>query len=683
MPDYHVAITILLSLCLSFSHAKILTPFNLAPLTETNDLVLLCCCLRELLQESNFGAAPANPPPINAAVSIYHLDIPESISFSYSTGELASIELIIYSVDYRKVRDKEKRRTSTVDSMLLTYVGGKQQLMIFTEWFWKRCGNKLKALFVRNGGTCTNIHLYDNCHKELLTRQQGVKLVIKDLPPSKKSEIEKLFGKPGDVISPPTMKIPISEQLMTQAEFVMDEWNYTPEIETFFDWHRPVMAQLLKSNLLDSQYAGAAECSGLLLVGLGCGSGADLVVALKELRDSGFSTKQLGIEILSNLVSKGNQLYPELNIIQGDALNSAALIRAQKQKLQLPSSAPTLVLAEELLARRVLSGTYPALQVLQQLIQTGVADVVVIGGWNAILVDEDIAGAAGWSAQTVTLYWESEKFYLPALALVRPVHQEQMDAIRCRSIKRSQKGVFTTLDLSRFGLPLLALEYFLTQPEAQKFTQVGLSWSYLQTDTLDQLMSLLARFPNLKHVTISGFEPWSGEFLKKAKAVKQFKLFQRTDSLYANELPSLEPWRARLLGQYTTMPHNVLFDPKITTPPEVPHWTEDLTVSHLNPVVQAYSIQTVSSRLFIMHIWHCNSPQRTGSVFIMPLPVRWVLMRRSCKCRSLGGWKPAEAPSSTLPSQVSCLNSSCGKFRQEPGEISGLPCLLPDFIKEG
>ncbi|WP_354007800.1 hypothetical protein [Endozoicomonas lisbonensis] len=555
------------------------------------------------------GAAPESAPPLNAAVTIYTLDIPDFVEIPHPVfGNVSRIQVIKHSADFSLVTDSDKRSELLKTHILCTFSSGKEKLFYYSEknlrW-WESMIRK----FPKYGGTVDDVHSYKGIHKELLRPDDLMERFRKSLK-----------ARPGSVPQSPDEIKQAFKTFSEPFEIIKYESIYNENEKKFYPRLRALIPKLLMSALrhhFDDSRLMSDEAP--LLVSIGSGSGDDLAAAKRYLEEQGIKPQTLGIEISPELVRKGNERFPDYNIIEGDALQSAALIRDHKGS----ANAVTLVIAEGLLNRQaLLGGTYAALRVLHQLMQDGVADMVVIAGLTNLLVNAETASASGWTAYQVMLPVELEEdkapfvpdFYLdtegnygkyayigsnkktvlvPSLVLIRPDFENQMNALEARSLKRSQSGKFTTLDLSMFGLPLKAIEYFSQNPKLAGITQIDLSWSYLEDNQIDLLIDQLQNYPELVHIAASGFEPWYENMLERVKKLNKYKFIKRLDSQYPEELPSLSPHLARQIKQYGNMPNTRIFTPtghkvrfELDNPPEPAQWQQDAGVSELNDLEQ-------------------------------------------------------------------------------------------------
>ncbi|MTI13748.1 hypothetical protein [Sansalvadorimonas verongulae] len=336
---------------------------------------------------------------------------------------------------------------------------------------------------------------------------------------------------------------------------VMTEEFYGKKASSFYAWHRPVLVNILRDSLCyESSLCEDAKRYGAHLFALGCGSGTELDLASRELEHNGIRTIGHGLEINSSLVENAREKYAYLNFTQADASYPASKIIESKKSKPLSSESPTLVLAEGFLTRSVLSGTEAGLIVLQELLQDGVADFVVIGGLASPLVNEHIAKAAGWIATPLMIFYPENiiatDIYLPTLVLRRPAQEEYINTFfeRHRSNTGGGEGV---VDMSMSAMPWLLIRRIHEELDIDNVKKVDLSFSYFPKDDystlLDDIILILASLPSLTHVVLSGRESWLEEFVSKSKDLGKYVVVLRDDIGYKYELPVLEADMRELL----------------------------------------------------------------------------------------------------------------------------------------
>ena len=487
---------------------------------------------------------------INQAVQLTTLDLPDSVNFRYKNGErIVRIESYIISPDFIEVTDTRERDSNTVLSIVFTNEKGDRRSYVMLDYpdNWLRSMNDAAALGAR---------------------------------------VDEVFFYRG---SP----------RLTQSRHINEQ--------SFTVWHRKIVSRLMIAALEDNQElkrlaTRERRIKGVLLYCLGCGSGEDIVQFHEALSLSGIESKIIGIEKDDEEAQKAiARVY--LTIARQSSMAKEkikpAVIRGTVQSV-IPNVSnmkkhfddPVIVVAEEFFSRTVLEGTYEALHILQQLIQPDTADLVIIGGIYPPLVSERIASAVGWSVQHVSLYHSKEvsqcnaipdtgstqKECTAAFVLKRLNKEQQMASVYQRSLRRSVRRLsdypppFRTLDLSMFGLPQDALEYYLDHKENHKIIQIDLSYSYIEPTQLPAVVNLLMGFPAAKFVVASGFEPWYPELVKAMEGLQRLKLVQRKDNKYPHELPSLDPDTARLFGHYKTMPNQRVYEPPKGQVPDLNTW---------------------------------------------------------------------------------------------------------------
>ena len=560
------------------SFAGLKTPFNRELESQTNygEFLIVMLSMLEPVDE----VSP--PPPINAAAKFYELDLRSKPSIPINGGAVKKLIVILYSKDFHQLTDKKKRNCTYWVYAILVFKDDEKLLyapsndLEFT--FLSIVSKKISKM----GGIIKLPFYSPTIHQKLLSREESDRRTVA-IPNDRLQELMQKAFEDGSR----------SIDLLLPFTSVRDEKDYRSHETNFYVKHRKQLARLLLEALQQHPLlASRAKASKPLLVCLGCGSGNDLRVTHQLLLNAGITTTPFGIEIQPDLVAKGNKGHKEYHLIQGNALYAADLIRSLQKEQSL-----TLVMAEGLLTRQVLQGPYTGLQVIHQVAQ--VADIVVIGGYASLLVDDRITNAAGWSTETVMIYDDIHEKDSWALALTRSSQESQMSEILRRSRLRSDPGRFFSLDLSMSGFPITALGYFLTQPEAAQTTEVDLSWSYLENKQMDSVFSLLAGFPLLRYIIISGYEPWYQELFTRIKAYDRFRMFARVDNLYEDDLPTFEVDIARLLGQYQNLPHKLLFFPShneqdegVSVGEESENWQNEIDVSYVSPQAQnAYTEQ--------------------------------------------------------------------------------------------
>ena len=550
---FHTILFSVFALTLSLEAQAVLS----SPYPSSNDintqwqkyLPTLIECLHELDPISTV----TTPPPINAASSVFSLNVPEEISIKLmDEKEVKQISVVVHYGDLRKASNISKELGNRKIDVIVTFGSGEKKR--FNADFPKLPSNAvtpadyLMHLILALGGVVDNSHMY---------------------------------WPRGD----------------TNNES-KNEHNYNQESLAFYLEHRNILGDLMVDALAENkQLDQQTKTHGAYLFFLGCGSGHDVNTFSQKFNTKGIAHHSTGVELEPDLVALGKKQYPQYNFICGNALNAKAIIQDETSQRKLPG-APVLVIAEGLLTWQVLDGPYQSLQILQALIQEGVADMVVLGGLSMLQINTEVASAAGWKASAFTpnIPPYDKKHISSLILLERRQDEDLFSHIRARSIARDDNDPFSALDLSMSGNPLAAIEHFLSEPEANNITQLDLSWSYLTNEQVtNQLFTLIRGFPNLKELIFSGFEPWNNRFSDQIKASPHYALLKRTDNQYPYDLPTYEPAMARLLGQHQkSPPTEIAFETSKKSLPIKQHaehtqWTEDIAASSLPPqALKAY-----------------------------------------------------------------------------------------------
>ncbi len=329
---------------------------------------------------------------------------------------------------------------------------------------------------------------------------------------------------------------------------IMEDF-YTDKEKQFNDWHRPIVAKILVDALNNEPtLLQNAQKHGAYLFALGCGSGCDLNSMSEKLKEEGVHNTGYGLEIYSSLVEKAKLQYPHLNFINTDASHPAVEIAKAIKANSLTPESPVIVLAESFLTRYVLPGTEAGLAVLQELLQEGIADLVVISGQAAPLVNARMAQAAGWIAYPLMIYYPENKIasdiYIPALVLRRPVGAAYLDSFfeNCRNNIMNYMG--DVVDMSMSATPWLLVRSISEQLEVGEVKKIDLSFSYLPKDRcsvlIDEIISHLNSLPALTQVILSGREHWYKEFMDKSIMSGRYTIALRDDMSFDHELPVLD-----------------------------------------------------------------------------------------------------------------------------------------------
>ena len=553
----------------------------------------------------------SDTPVSNRAILSTTLDIPDTVIVKTpSNSRLTRIESFLTSTDFIKVHDYNIRQKNAKLAILLSDDEDKRiaYLVVKNSKDWLALMEDAHVL----GAKVDSVAFYPFAHRELWSHEYESSFQ-QHLPATGTTRsIGKVISSKalkGYARKVPADSVYIEPDFRTHIDDTVDR-----DVFLFMRWHRAELARLMLAALQDHpELYARAKSKGIDLFCLGCGSGQDVMACHNTLKQHGIISRSKGIEILQplhwNAIDRSrNELKTKFEkmtcgFIRGDAEKPGKIIRANKD-----SEGLTLVVAEDFLVQRVLPGTYSSLKVLQELIQPGVADMVIIGGVHPSLVSERIATLAGWKTQQVNLYhsrevtgyWQRPKIgstsqhYVPAFVLTREDKETERERLFKRSWLRlaSPLGAYdktitpTLLDLSMTGLTERWLKEIRMTQWGQKITSIDLSYSHLDDSLLDRIVNLLLAYPSLTHVTASGYESWYTSLMDKLEAVGRLKLVQRKDNQYKHEIPSLDPDTAKRLCHYQATPIELRYNPLENSPElplvNCPAWTSDIDSGYLS-----------------------------------------------------------------------------------------------------
>lgn len=515
------------------------------------------------------------PPGINDGAWIRELVLPDSLPLKKNGKKINKIS---YISCYPDNRTGQPEKQDWLYFMLLEFSSGK------VECYPLDTGQKeglirLLSLMYSCGMTVDCVIGHKDVNREVFTQDK----IIEQLPQVMgMTSYEEL----------PAIKERM-QSILKGRQVSATEAVYRPVEISFYQWLHPMIAQLAYAHLVDHPtiYSRALQ-SGLYLIALGCGSGDDLHTAQRYFQEKNIQTCATGIEIRPDLIRKARAKLPGCHFICGNARNACQLIRQARQQNPLPEKAPTLVLAEGLLSRQVLKGTYEAVQVLHQFLQEQETDLIVAATYSTPLISQEIMTASHWQGQIIMIKVASNLLsfcpsLMSAFLLSRQSLEQQVRKVRERSLERSASGEFTTLDLSMSGHPLTIMDTILKDISvAMNITQVDLSYSHIGQSQVIPLINRLLGVPRLQQVLVSGYEPWYGNFFEETRRQARTGIALRQDNQYFYDLPTFSPKVARALKQYDEVPYKNIFRPETldTMAMSSPSgWTDDIEVSGLAP----------------------------------------------------------------------------------------------------
>ncbi|MFW2569633.1 hypothetical protein [Legionella sp. 29fVS95] len=229
----------------------------------------------------------------------------------------------------------------------------------------------------------------------------------------------------------------------------------------------------------------------VMLVDVGTGLGDCLALTAKMVQSIPKNIIAIGIDPNDKSIETAQKKFSGYQFLLAEARFLEKIIREAEQ--QNSKNFLVAVTASGSLTRLVLNNTLEALNVFQQAYR--VADIMVLGGENEILITRKIAKKIGWHAQ----YQPSQ---LEEGNLVYVLAKEELH------IPKVNEG---HLNLSLHGNPLLVLSHY---PDLAKITSLDLGLAYLKEGEVAQLLQLM---PQLKKIQISGLETWKGELENSIK----------------------------------------------------------------------------------------------------------------------------------------------------------------------
>lgn len=230
----------------------------------------------------------------------------------------------------------------------------------------------------------------------------------------------------------------------------------------------------------------------VMLVDVGTGLGDCLALTAEMLLSISKNVIAIGIDPNDKSIETAQKKFSGYQFILAEARFLEKIIREAEQQ-NTNKQFLVAVTASGSLTRLVLNNTLEALEIFQQAYR--VADIMVLGGENEVLITRKNAKKIGWHAQ----YQPSQ---LEEGNLVYVLTREELH------IPKIKEG---HLNLSLHANPLLVLSHYT---ELAKITSIDLGLAYLKDGEVAQLLKLM---PQLKKIQISGLEKWKSELESSIK----------------------------------------------------------------------------------------------------------------------------------------------------------------------
>ncbi len=332
--------------------------------------------------------------------------------------------------------------------------------------------------------------------------------------------------------------------------------HYSSEERQFYDEaHKAIAKALVKKIKENPHYLEQAKKHGIYLLSLGCGDGKDIDVCCAELHAAGFKYSAVGLDSSLELIEANKERGTPHRFIWTDIGEMSDLLNALNTGKKFVA-----VVASGSLSRKVLDGTRPVQEILQQLSATRKGHILIAGSVTHSLITRQGALSSGWNLKSFNYRMTGEQLFI----CDRQSEAEEFETTLSRSRARlKDPTTFSTLDLSMTANPLQQCRSFLEREVklVDEVTQIDLSWSHLSTNNISSLLELFSKFKKITHVTISRYEPWAEDFiqaLQKILSSVSFTLLKRNDSHDSAELPTLSIPDCRRLGMYQTVPNEVI-----------------------------------------------------------------------------------------------------------------------------
>jgi hypothetical protein len=165
-----------------------------------------------------------------------------------------------------------------------------------------------------------------------------------------------------------------------------------------------------------------------------------------------------------------------------------------------------VITASGSITRLVINNTLEALEFFQQAHR--VADLMVLGGENEVLITRKNAKKMGWNAQ-----YHPSKLNDSNLVYLLTKEESHFPKIR--------EG---HLNLSLHADPLLILKHYAS--ELTKITSIDLGLAYIKPEEIEPILKLM---PQLKNIKISGLEKWKNT-LEDVIKTRDLKIVVSADS---------------------------------------------------------------------------------------------------------------------------------------------------------
>ncbi len=295
--------------------------------------------------------------------------------------------------------------------------------------------------------------------------------------------------------------------------------------------------------------------------------GSEMIMKQMSDIDIDIDIDVCGIDIDPTLINKAKTDYPTISFHAEDPVEAGRIIK----KYTAPDSNKlVIVIAQDLLQNKVMTGTYPALKILQQLAESGRVSEFYVTTYEMPLFNRYMVESSGWNMKIFhiphekthpksgTSSYEDNDFVGNQLNLLTPMPvSDQVDFFIQQSNTRKKEPTkpFTTLDLSMSSNPKNIFSFMMASKSIliQSVKSVDLSWTLMSDKESTTRFLTDLHSAGIKNIIVSGFEPWFQEFEYYIKKSTFFNIYKRTDAQYASEVPAMTPKLVRILTPKSTM----------------------------------------------------------------------------------------------------------------------------------
>ncbi|BCA94594.1 hypothetical protein TUM19329_09550 [Legionella antarctica] len=222
----------------------------------------------------------------------------------------------------------------------------------------------------------------------------------------------------------------------------------------------------------------------VLLLDIGTGLGDCLDLTMKMMQTLPVKFRAIGIDPNEQNIRAAQTKFPGYVFKIGQAHSLEKIVEEEKFQNNM-KHALVVIIASGSITRLVINNTFEALEIFQQAHR--VADLMVLGGENEVLITRKNAKKIGWNAQ-----------YHPS-----KLNDSNLVYLLTRKVSHFPKIREGHLNLSLHANPLLMFNHYGT--DLKKVTSIDLGLAYIKKEEIEPMLQLM---PQLKNLKISGLEKW-------------------------------------------------------------------------------------------------------------------------------------------------------------------------------